>query len=95
MFVSGRIEILPRLLPLYAVIFAGFVGYSLMITVFTPLVLHGTGGLLPPATSAGTRSLILGGLLALYPLGQFFTSPVLGSLSDRHGRRPVLIASFP
>lgn len=91
---SGRTEILSRLLPLYAVIFAGFVGYSLMITVFTPLLLHGTGGLLPPTTSASTRSLILGGLLALYPLGQFFTSPVLGSLSDRLGRRPVLIASL-
>jgi hypothetical protein len=30
---------LKRLLPLYAVVFAGFVGYSLMITVFTPMVM--------------------------------------------------------
>ena len=30
---------LKRLLPLYAVVFAGFVGYSLMITVFTPMIM--------------------------------------------------------
>ena len=92
--VSERTAILPRLLPLYAVIFAGFVGYSLMITVFTPLLLHPGSALLPPRTATGTRSLILGGLLALYPLGQFFSSPMLGSLSDRVGRRPVLLASL-
>lgn len=91
---SQRTEILPRLLPLYGVIFAGFVGYSLMITVFTPLLLHPDNPMLPPATPAGARSLILGGLLALYPLGQFFSSPVLGGLSDRLGRRPVLLASL-
>src|ERR1700744_5740129 len=30
---------LKPLLPLYAVVFAGFVGYSLMITVFTPMIM--------------------------------------------------------
>ena len=30
---------LALLLPLYAVIFVGFAGYSLMITVFTPMLL--------------------------------------------------------
>ena len=30
---------LKSLIPLYAVVFAGFVGYSLMITVFTPMVM--------------------------------------------------------
>ena len=91
---TGRDATLSRLLPLFAVIFAGFVGYSLMITVFTPLLLRPDGGMLPAATPAATRSLILGGLLALYPLGQFVSAPVLGSLSDRLGRRPVLIASL-
>jgi DHA1 family tetracycline resistance protein-like MFS transporter len=40
------------------------------------------------------RPLPLGGLLALCPLAQFFGAPVLGSLSDRFGRRPVLLASL-
>ena len=36
---------LARVLPLYIVVFNGFLGYSLMITVFTPLLLGGGGGL--------------------------------------------------
>jgi DHA1 family tetracycline resistance protein-like MFS transporter len=81
-------------LPLYVVVFIGFVGYSLMITVFTPLLLGDGGGLVSAQSSTSTRTLILGGLLALYPLAQFFGAPVLGSLSDRFGRRPVLLISL-
>ena len=82
------------MLPLYVVVFIGFVGYSLMITVFTPLLLGDGGGLVPADSSTSTRTLVLGGLLALYPLAQFFGAPVLGSLSDRFGRRPVLLSSL-
>lgn len=85
---------LGRVLPLYIVVFIGFVGYSLMITVFTPLLLGDGGGLVGADSSTATRTLVLGGLLALYPLAQFFGAPVLGSLSDRFGRRPVLLASL-
>jgi MFS family permease len=80
--------------PLYVVVFIGFVGYSLMITVFTPLLLRGGDGLVPATSSTAARTVVLGGLLALYPLAQFFGAPVLGSLSDRFGRRPVLLASL-
>jgi DHA1 family tetracycline resistance protein-like MFS transporter len=81
-------------LPLYLVVFIGFVGYSLMITVFTPLILADDGGLLPRSSSISERTLVLGALLALYPLAQFVGSPILGALSDRFGRRPVLLISL-
>ncbi|MBV9165420.1 MAG: MFS transporter [Solirubrobacterales bacterium] len=80
--------------PLYVVVFVGFLGYSLMIAVFTPLLLRDDGGMLPRSSSFAQRSLLLGVLLALYPLGQFVGSPPLGALSDRLGRRPVLLASL-
>jgi MFS family permease len=83
-----------RILPLYVVVFVGFLGYSLMIATFTPMILHNDNGMLSPTSSSAQRSLVLGGLLALYPLGQFLGSPVLGALSDRFGRRPLLIASL-
>ena len=83
-----------RLLPLYLVIFIGFLGYSLMITVFTPLLLDDSTGMLPASSSTSTRTIVLGVLLSLYPLGQFLGSPVLGTLSDRFGRRPVLLISL-
>jgi MFS family permease len=85
---------LARVLPLYLVVFIGFVGYSLMITLFTPLLLSDGGGLLPTESSISQRTIVLGVLLALYPLAQFFGSPELGALSDRFGRRRVLLASL-
>jgi MFS family permease len=83
-----------KLLPLYLVVFVGFLGYSLMIAVFTPMILRNDNAMLAASSSVGQRSLVLGLLLALYPLGQFLGSPVLGTFSDRFGRRPVLIASL-
>ena len=73
------------LMPLYVVIFIGFVGYSLMITVFTPMLLRADTAMLPVESTMPYRTVMLGVLLCLYPLGQFFGSPILGSRSDRFG----------
>ena len=83
-----------RILPLYIVIFIGFLGYSLMITILTPMILDDSGGILASLPFRVDRTIVLGVVLALYPLGQFFGSPVMGALSDRFGRRPVLLASL-
>ncbi|HVZ21026.1 MAG TPA: MFS transporter [Vicinamibacterales bacterium] len=37
---------------------------------------------------------LFGFLVAVYPVMQFFATPVLGQLSDRHGRKPVLALSL-
>ncbi len=83
-----------RLLPMYAVIFIGFVGYSLMITVFTPMLLDARDAMMPPHARMAHRTIMLGVLLSVYPLGQFFGSPVVGALSDRYGRKPTLLLSL-
>ena len=36
----------------------------------------------------------IGLLMAIYSLGQFLFSPLWGALSDRHGRRPILLFSI-
>jgi predicted MFS family arabinose efflux permease len=82
------------LLPLYAVIFLGFVGYALTITLFIPMLMNTTFPLLPSDTSVATRASLSGFLLAMYPLGQFFGSPVIGNLSDHFGRKKVLLLSL-
>jgi DHA1 family tetracycline resistance protein-like MFS transporter len=89
--VSSRVY---RLLPVYLVVFVGFLGYSLMIAVFTPMMLRNDNGMLPASSSTAQRSVVLGVLLALYPLGQFIGSPILGALSDHYGRRRILLGSL-
>ena len=83
-----------RILPIYLVVFIGFVGYSLMITLFTPMILHAHNGMISATSSISQRTILLGVLLCLYPLGQFFGSPVMGALSDRFGRKRVLVVSL-
>ncbi len=83
-----------RLLPLYLVVFVGFVGYSLMIAIFTPLFLRTDGRMLPRGDSLAVRTILLGVVLAVYPLAQFFAAPVIGGLSDRFGRRRTLLVSL-
>jgi MFS family permease len=90
----GEAAEVKRLLPVYLVVFAGFAGYSLMIAIFTPLLLRVDGGMLPRSESVGGRTIALGVLLALYPLAQFLAAPVIGALSDRYGRRPTLLVSL-
>lgn len=65
-------------------------GIGLIIPVVTPLILDPNRNLLDPSTPFGDRTLVLGFLLSSFSLAQFLGSGLLGSLSDRHGRKPVL-----
>jgi len=65
-------------------------GIGLIIPVVTPLILDPNRNLLDPSTAFGDRTLVLGFLLSSFSLAQFLGSGLLGSLSDRHGRKPVL-----
>ena len=50
--------------------------------------------LLKELTGSGEISTIYGVILAAYAFMQFLCSPILGKLSDRFGRRPILILSL-
>ncbi len=83
-----------EILPLYAVIFLGFFGYALTITLFIPMLMSPSFPLLPTATSVAARASCSGFLLAMYPLGQFLGSPIIGNLSDHFGRKKILLLSL-
>ena len=83
-----------NLLPLYAVIFLGFFGYALTIALFIPMLLDKNFNLLPLTSPTSLRVSLAGFLLAMYPLGQFLGSPVIGKLSDHFGRKKILMISL-
>ncbi|MEM6929938.1 MAG: MFS transporter [Myxococcota bacterium] len=71
-----------RLWPLLAVHFIGTLGYSIAIPFLVFLV-----------TDFGGDSIVYGFVGAVYSACQLVGAPLLGRLSDRVGRRPVLVVS--
>lgn len=65
------------------------IGFGIIIPVIPSLIAHLTGN---PDVSNSSR--IGGFLMFTFAIMQFLFSPVLGSLSDRFGRRPVLLFSL-
>lgn len=61
--------------------------------IFTPLLLDSTAHFVRPEMSISNRNLILGFLIACYPIAQFFSCPILGDLSDHFGRKRILLIS--
>ncbi len=64
------------------------IGLGIIIPVLPHLIEELTGGTIAEAAVFG------GFLLFVYALMQFIFSPILGNLSDRFGRRPVLLLSL-
>lgn len=71
-----------------AAVLVDTIGFGIIIPVFPRLI----ATLGHVGFDAATR--IGGYMLVVFALTQFFAGPVLGNLSDRFGRRPVLIASM-
>src|SRR5688572_29106188 len=70
--------------------------FMIWLTVFIDLV--GFGIIIPIlplyAERHGASTFEIGLLLASYSLAQFVFAPILGTLSDRVGRKPVLAVSL-
>ncbi len=71
-----------RLLPVILLTFVNTIGFSILIPVL-PFIADQYGG----------GALMYGILLSSYALFQFLATPLLGSLSDKYGRRPILLIS--
>ncbi len=64
------------------------IGFGVVIPVFPSLIMTLTGKPLAQAAE------VAGWIMFLYAATQFVCGPVIGGLSDRFGRRPVLLASL-
>ena len=72
-----------RLLPVFLVVFVDLLGFGLIL----PLLPY-------YADTYGATPLIVGLLTASYAAAQLLGAPILGRLSDRYGRRPILLVSI-
>ncbi len=70
------------LFPVFLVVFVDLLSFSLILPLM-PYI----------AANYGLNSFFVGLLLATYPIGQVFGTPILGRLSDRFGRKPILLLS--
>jgi DHA1 family tetracycline resistance protein-like MFS transporter len=83
------------LLAIFMVVFVDLIGVGILIPIFPQLIIPGSpDSILPEGWTLTDGLILLGWLSALYPLAQFIAAPILGQLSDRFGRKPVLLASI-
>lgn len=71
-----------KILPVFVIVLIDLLGLTIIIPLM-PLY----------ATSFGANAFTIGLLGAMYPMMQFIAAPILGRLSDRYGRKPVLLIS--
>lgn len=76
------------------IVFFGFLGISMPYLIFPALFINPDYSIVPASWSQASHALLLGVTLAVYPLGQFLGSPILGALSDDYGRKPLLSGSL-
>src|SRR6266852_8414038 len=69
-------------------VFIDVLGMGLVIPILPRLVQNMLGG------SISDASFVFGLLVSIYAVMQFFCAPVLGALSDRFGRRPVILMAL-
>lgn len=78
----------PALTFIFLTLLIDVIGFGLIIPVLPKLLEQMTGGDLSTASRWG------GLLMFTYAAVQFVCSPIVGGLSDRYGRRPVILAAL-
>ena len=84
------------LLVILSIVFLDLVGLGILIPI-VPILLAGPRSpyyILPAGYTVQQGYILLGWLVAIYPLFQFLAAPILGQLSDKYGRRKVLGVSL-
>ena len=74
---------------LFLVVLVDMLGFTIVIPFLTYFIQDLASG--QGVTDIGSRDFWVGVVIAVYSLAQFLFTPILGSLSDRIGRRPVIM----
>eukprot|EP01035_Chromulina_nebulosa_P057371 gene57371-78604_t len=73
---------------IFATVLIDVIGFGIIIPIIPDLLKELTGKEVNEASGVG------GLLMASFALMQFLCSPIMGALSDKYGRRPVLLLSL-
>lgn len=73
---------------IFTTVLINMIGFGIIIPVMPQLIMEVTGQDLAHAAKWG------GVLSLVYAFMQFFMMPVMGALSDRYGRRPIILGSL-
>jgi len=92
--IPHKSSLLHHLIPVLLLLFVGYVGFSLAVPIFPAIILDKSFGFIPADLSIQMRTLYLGCLIAVYPLGQAIGSPILGKASDKYGRKRILLVTL-
>jgi MFS transporter, DHA1 family, tetracycline resistance protein len=82
---------------LYSAFTVGFLdnfGYSLVFILFAPLILSPEYGFFSDQVAVGTKNILLGVLIGIFPILMFFGAPLWGDYADRFGRKKALIVTL-
>jgi MFS transporter, DHA1 family, tetracycline resistance protein len=83
-----------QLLPYAIVVMLGYIGFALPLPILPEMFLDSERSILPHSFSIEKKTMLLGIIMASYPLGQLFGAPLLGQLSDRYGRKKIILMSL-
>lgn len=78
----------PALSFIFITMLVDIIGLGIILPVLPALIQELTGGTISDASQYG------GWMMFAYAIMQFLFSPILGGLSDRYGRRPILLISL-
>lgn len=84
------------LVTIFLTVFIDLLGIGILIPVIPQLFANplSVEYMLPFGTSINEGYMLLGLLIAVYPIGQFLATPILGQLSDKYGRKKILALSL-
>lgn len=78
---------------LYTIYTLDLMGLVFVFVVVPPLIISPDSMMVSSNLPLSSRNFLVGLLVATYPFAQFFAAPTLGDLSDRFGRRKILLIS--